>query len=116
MHHLEASVAYKCVNFAVGICHLNAQGSSHFVAHAGVTVLCVVSASLVGGPHSLETAGKGSACGDDHCIISDGAANSCDSTGLGQLTPYQLYVLGNGTGISCLDVGLEVCAGVGQAA
>ena len=108
VEHLEAGVTNYAVYFVVRLCEFYAKGSGNFVSHAGISVLCMISATFVCSPHTLHTAWKRAACCDDGCIFVDGSVDCCKCCCLCDLSVCKFYILRNGTWISCLDQRLKV--------
>ncbi len=112
VEHLEAGVAHHAVDLVVRLRELHAQSGGHLIAHAGIAVLGVIPAPLVGGPHPLHAAGEGASGGDDGGVGVDAAADSGQGGSLGNLAVRQLHELGDGAGVPGLDDGVEAVAGV----
>ena len=115
VEHLEAGITHHAVHLRIRISKFNAQGGRHLVSHAGISVLRMVSAPFIRGPHSLHTAGKGTACGNNHRIFVNGSANCRKSRCLCDFSLRKLYKFRNGSGISGFDHRLEILSGIGDA-
>ena len=100
MKHLEGAVSHHCINFLLRLCHLYSKGCSYFVAHAGVSVLCVISVAGICCPKPLHTAGKGASCCDYDTVCRHLSPKSGNCCGLGKIAFSLFHKLRNGSWVS----------------
>ncbi len=103
VEHLETGISDNTVYFVVRLGKFHAEGRRHFVSHTGITVLCVITAPLVGSPYSLHTARKRTARRDNGRVLVDHPADCRKGCRLGNLSVRQLHEFRNRSRISCLD-------------
>ena len=116
VQHLKTGIADYAVNLMFRLCKFNAQSCCHFISHTGISILCMISAPLIGGAHTLHTAWKGTSCRNDCGICINHSSDCCQCCGLGNLTIGQTDKFRNRSGISCFDNGLEIISGILNAA
>ena len=108
VQHLEARVDDHRIFLHIRLGHLNAHGCTDFIAHAGVTVLHMVTAALVGFPHALQIARKGAAGRDDVVIFPDCGPDHGECRSLGEGAAIHLIVFRDRPGIAGRDHRFEI--------